>query len=110
MGWASAGAIFGPIAKALIDHGASNELKLLVCDKLIGVLQEGDWDTEGESLDEFAGDPVIVEAFRRHGITLPCLVEHTDDDGWWQCDLERGHDGEHVDGRHSWPQAGSDDV
>lgn len=104
MGWASAGAIFDPIAQALIDHGANDELKLLVCDTLIGVLQEGDWDTEGESLDQFADDPVIVEAFRRHDITLLCLAETTDDDGWFECQEERGHDGNHRDGDHAWPQ------
>lgn len=63
MGWASAGAIFDPIAQALIDHKASVELKRIVLVKLIGVLLEGDWDTEGESLDEFSHDPVIVSAF-----------------------------------------------
>lgn len=110
MGWASAGGIFGPIAQALIDYGANDELKLLVCNKLIEVLQEGDWDTEGESLDEFADDPMIVEAFRRHGIIIRCLVERTDDDGWWECELERDHDGNHVDRRHSWPQAGDGDA
>jgi len=104
MGWASAGGIFDPVAQALIDHGASDELKLLICDKLIGVLQEGDWDTEGESLSQFADDPVIVEAFRRHDIVIRCLAEETNADGWWECELEAGHDGQHREGRHDWPR------
>lgn len=63
MGWASAGAIFDPIAQALIDHNASVELKRLILTKLIGVLRDGDWDTEDESLQAFRHDPVIVSAF-----------------------------------------------
>jgi hypothetical protein len=35
---------------------------------LIKALQDGDWDTEDESLDEFDGDPVVVAAFRECGI------------------------------------------
>jgi hypothetical protein len=63
MGWASAGAIFDPIAQALIEHGASVELKRKVLVKLIGVLRDGDWDTEDESLGAFRHDPAIVSAF-----------------------------------------------
>lgn len=100
MGWSSANGIFDPIAQALIDHGASDELKLLVCDKLIGVLQDGDWDTEGESLDEFKDDPAIVEAFRRHDVLVLCGY---DDDSEF-CELERGHLGDHADeDGNTWP-------
>lgn len=63
MGWASAGAIFEPIAQALIDHKASVELKRKVLVKLIDVLRDGDWDTEDESLSQFRHDPAIVSAF-----------------------------------------------
>jgi hypothetical protein len=63
MGWASAGGIFDPIAQVLIDLNASVETKRDVLVKLIGVLRDGDWDTEGESLDQFSHDPVIVSAF-----------------------------------------------
>lgn len=63
MGWSSAGGIFDPIAQALIDHGASVELKRKVLVKLIDVLRDGDWDTEDESLDQFRHDPAIVSAF-----------------------------------------------
>ncbi len=105
MGWASAGAIFDPIAQALIDHGVADELKLHVCDKLIGVLQEGDWDTEGESLDQFADDPVIVQAFRNHGVYVPCEEENRDGEYPRWCDLERDHDGDHDDyKKQPWPQ------
>lgn len=99
MGWASAGAIFDPIAQALIDHGANDELKLLVCDKLIEVLQEGDWDTEGESLDQFADDQVIVEAFRRHGVYTRCDDENRDGEYPRWCEFEVGHEGDHDDYR-----------
>ena len=51
----------------------------------------------GESPEEFRGDPVIVEAFRQHGVILRCGTES--DEGKW-CELERGHTGEdHKDWR-----------
>lgn len=90
MGWASAGAIFDPVAQALVDLEATDEMKIRVLGDLIGALQDGDWDTEDESLHEFSDDPAIVQAFRQHGITITCAAEGGD--GEW-CELERGHDG-----------------
>lgn len=105
MGWASAGAIFDPIAQALIDHGASDELKLLICDKLIGVLQEGDWDTEGESLWQFEDDPVIVQAFRNHGVYVHCDDENRSGEFPRWCSLEQNHEGDHDDyKKQPWPR------
>lgn len=72
MGWASAGEIFDPVARAMIELGATDEMKIRVLGDLIGALQQGDWDTEDESLGELQDDPAIVEAFRRHGVTPPC--------------------------------------
>jgi hypothetical protein len=82
MGWASAGAIFNPIAQALINLGAPDEMKREILGKLIGVLQGEDWDTEEESLDRFADDPVIVQAFADHGVP-GCNVC-----GGYECDCE----------------------
>jgi len=90
MGWASAGAIFDPVAQALIDAGASDDLKTTVLAKLIGQLQEGDWDTEDESLDKFKDDPAIVAAFRQNGVVVLCDRETPEQ----SCDLETGHDGD----------------
>jgi hypothetical protein len=92
MGWASAGAIFDPVAQAMIDLNAPREMKLRVLGALIGALQDGDWDTEDESLEQFAGDPAIVEAFRQHGIILYCGAEYGR--GEW-CELELRHPGDH---------------
>ena len=74
MGWASAGEIFDKVADGLIAAHASDEIKISVLCDLIGFLQEGDWDTEYESLDKYTDDPVIVEAFRQH------RIEYEDDD------------------------------
>lgn len=71
MGWNSARDIFDPIAQALIDAGAPDEMKTRVLGELIGNLQDEDWDTEGESLELFRNDPAIVEAFRQHDVILP---------------------------------------
>lgn len=70
MGWNSAGEIFDPVARKLIEIGASAEVTTEVLGELINALQEGDWDTEDESLYEFRDNPAIVEAFRQYGITL----------------------------------------
>lgn len=68
MGWASAGEIFDPVAQALIDLGADEQTKRRVLGTLIDKLQDGDWDTEDESLAEFADDPVIVALFAERGV------------------------------------------
>jgi hypothetical protein len=102
MGWSSAGYIFDPVAKALIELKAPDEIKIRVLGDLIGALQQGDWDTEGESLTEFEDDPAVVEAFRQHGVLLDCGDNDGADDRW--CELERGHDGDHGDDSGKrWP-------
>lgn len=88
MGWASAGAIFDPVAKAMVELGAPDEMKTRVLSTLIGTLQDGDWDTEEESLGQFQHDPAIVEAFRQHGVIVRC-GESCCNGGY--CELERGH-------------------
>ena len=70
MGWSSANSIFDPVAQALIDCGATPEVKRKVLGNLIGGLQDGDWDTEDESLELFADDPAIVQAFADHDVHL----------------------------------------
>lgn len=83
MGWSGANAIFDPVARALIAAHASDEVKRKVLGDLIGGLQEGDWDTEDESLEEFLHDPAIVQAFADHNVHLSdrrcCRAEHAND-------------------------------
>jgi hypothetical protein len=70
MGWGSAGhRIFDPVARALTEAGASDELKEKTLTELIPVLQDEDWDTELDSLQKFLDDPAIVRAFANNGIT-----------------------------------------
>lgn len=69
MGWGSAGyKIFDPMARALQEAGASDELKERTLTALIPTLQHEDWDTELDSLQNFLNDPAIVKAFANHGI------------------------------------------
>jgi hypothetical protein len=68
MGWNSAGDIFDPVARALIELGAPDAMKTRVLGDLIGALQDGDWDTEDESLEQFKNDPAIVAAFADHDV------------------------------------------
>ena len=91
MGWASAGYIFDPVAKAMVELNAPDEVKISVLGALIGQLQGDDWDTERDSLEVFSEDPAIVEAFRQHDVLIRCGHES---DGDW-CQLERGHGGGH---------------
>ena len=71
MGWGSAGPrLFDPVARALIEANASDEAKRTCLGPLIDVLQENDWDTEHDSLQEFKDDPVIVAVFAEHGISF----------------------------------------
>lgn len=70
VGWASAGTIFDNMARALIAANASEDIKRQALGQLIDDLQEGDWDTEHESLEQFQRDAVIVDLFAQRGIHL----------------------------------------
>lgn len=99
MGWGSAGGYFDAVADALIEGGATDAVKTKVCSVLIGLFRGEDWDTYRDSLDQFADDPAIVEAFREHEIYLRC--DASDDEGLCDCALDDGHNGDHDDG-HQW--------
>ena len=70
MGWSGANSIFNPVARALINAGTDDTTKQKVLGDLINGLQEGDWDTEDESLEDFLDDPAIVAAFHDRGVHL----------------------------------------
>ncbi|CAM5590949.1 hypothetical protein [Streptomyces purpurascens] len=80
MGWSSANSIFNPVARALSEAGAPDDTKRKVLGDLIGGLQDGDWDTEDESLEDFLHDPAIVKAFADKDVHLAdrrcCRAEH----------------------------------
>jgi hypothetical protein len=80
MGWNSAGDIFDPVAKALVELNAPDAMKTRVLGDLIGALQNGDWDTEDESLEQFKNDPAIVAAFADHDVYLDDEDGETDAD------------------------------
>lgn len=95
MGWSSANGIFDPVAQKLAELGASDELVTGVLETLIEQLQGGDWDTEDESLERFADDEAVVEAFRRRGVYDRCGNEGSMLGTRTWCRLETGHDGPH---------------
>ncbi|MFE1849907.1 hypothetical protein [Streptomyces sp. NPDC059489] len=70
MGWSSANGIFDPVARSLQNAGVDDATKRKVLGDLICGLQDGDWDTEDESLEEFLGDPAIVAAFHDRNVHL----------------------------------------
>jgi hypothetical protein len=106
MGNSSCNPVFDEIA--LLSRDALNidrDNRILLLAKLIELLQDQDWDTEDESLADFAGDEAVVEAFRRNGIVIRCGDEGA---GNSYCERERGAPG-HKDGLHEdesgrkWP-------
>lgn len=70
MGWASASGIFDTVADGLIEANAPDDIKARVLSRLCQELQDGDWDTEDESLERYADDPVIVQVFADHDVHL----------------------------------------
>lgn len=101
MGWSSANSIFDPVARTFIDCDVPAETKTRVLTVLIKALQDGDWDTADESLDEFKHDEAIVDAFRQNGVVTTCDAENHD--GSLDCELETGHQGDHRDWQgHTW--------
>ncbi len=83
MGWNSANQIFNPVAHSLREAGVSDQTKRKVLGDLISGLQDGDWDTEDESLEDFLDDPAIVLAFADRNVHLSdkrcCRAEHAND-------------------------------
>lgn len=68
MGWSSANAIFDRVAGTMLELRIAASDCTRVLEELIASLQEGDWDTEDESLESFRDEPCVVEAFARRGI------------------------------------------
>jgi len=104
MGWNSANEIFDPVAHKLIELDISDGVTTEVLTVLIKTLLDGDWDTPGESLDEFKADNAIVEAFRRNGIWEQCEDTKVTPGNWDECALEVHHEGLHQDwtGKVQW--------
>ncbi|MCW2929937.1 MAG: hypothetical protein JWM19_899 [Actinomycetia bacterium] len=109
MGWSSGNEVFDPVATKMQELGASDEVKTEVLTVLIHELQMRDWDTEGESLDQFEDDPAIVEAFRRNRVVVKCDEKATVDGVNLWCERERGprghQGGQHDDYGRTWPVA-----
>jgi len=105
MGWIEAREIFDPVAQALIDVGASDEIKTRTCNALIKALQSWGWEAESDSLERFAGDPAIVAAFRENRIIRHCCERPHPTDVLNWCVLEINHDEDHK-GYHgkTWPR------
>ncbi|MGW1938985.1 hypothetical protein [Streptomyces goshikiensis] len=68
MGWGSAYRVFNNVADGLIEAGASDDVKEKTLTKLIRDLQDEDWDTELDSLQDYRNDPAIVRAFAANDI------------------------------------------
>jgi hypothetical protein len=68
MGWSSANEIFDPVVQAMVEAAVGTAATTRVLTVLIKALQDGDWDTEDESLELFKDYPAVVEAFRRNGV------------------------------------------
>jgi len=74
MGWNSGNEIFDPVCEEVIRQVEKTDgmypadaIALLTI--LIYEMQQGDWDTEDESLDKFQDYEYVVMAFAANGIT-----------------------------------------
>lgn len=112
MGWSIGNEVFDPVARKARELELSDEQVTELLTVLIHGLQERDWDTEDESLDEFKDDEAIVEAFRRNDITITCNEHFEVGASTVWCERERGGQF-HADGQHEtddgfkWPVAAS---
>jgi len=68
MGWGSGYLIFNTVADALTEAEAPDDLKEKTLTKVIAGLQQEDWDTELDSLQDYLDDPAIVRAFANNDI------------------------------------------
>jgi len=89
VGFSGGNEIFDPVARKLITLGIDDETRYQISGALIGALQESDWDTEDESLEEFKADDAIVRAFAEHGIDLdeeePCCEDADELSSHYHC-------------------------
>lgn len=101
MGWSSGGCYFSGAADQLIKHrkmGNVNDAAITdVLSALIYDLQQGDWDTEGESLGDYQEHPAIVEAFKLNGVYDECNNRYCPELQSYHhyCRRIRGHEGIH---------------
>ncbi len=74
MGWNSAGDIFDPVCTLIVEAVEAESIPVetatKVLAKLIERLQDGDWDVEDESLEQFVDYPFVVEAFKTQGVEV----------------------------------------
>ncbi len=63
MGWSSTNDMFDLVAQTLSDLKATPDTKREVLGMMIKRLRDMDWDTCDESLEKFANDPAVVQAF-----------------------------------------------
>lgn len=65
MGWASGGEIFDQVADSMIRVGVDSAQMTEVLADLIQALQDGDWDTEDESMYRYRNNVAVMDAFRK---------------------------------------------
>lgn len=84
MGFSKGNEVFGQMADYLIRLVAINKISEDVAQGIAGALietlQDVDWDTESESLENYSHVSFIIEAFDDCGITLDEDDDEDDDD------------------------------
>lgn len=73
MGWASANPIFDETIREAIYNDVEGRALYCIASALIAQLQNGDWDTEDESLEQFRDQPEVIRAFKDAGVLIPCI-------------------------------------
>jgi hypothetical protein len=75
MGWSSANPIFDRTIRTAINLGIKDSTLTALAQVLIEQLQDGDWDTEDESVELFEDYPEVLEAFRNQGVRIACKCQ-----------------------------------
>jgi hypothetical protein len=71
MGWGSGYLVFNEMADKVLASNATEEVKEQILGDLIVSLQNQDWDTEMDSLQDYLHNPLVVRVFARHDIHWP---------------------------------------
>lgn len=90
MGFSRGNDVFEPVARVVIRKAEKGIIDYVVAEEiltaLIGGLQNIDWDTEDESLNDFSDYPFIVSAFETNGVYLEDEDEEDEEDDFFDED------------------------
>jgi hypothetical protein len=94
--------LFFKVTLAILADDGTDQAKTTAITVLLQELCAIGWDAD--TIGQFVGDPLVITASRQLERTFWCGHEkHWASGGWSWCDLEFGHDSDHMDEeKRSW--------